>query len=126
MASDPKSSLERLIEEHGGLLVRQNKHKVYRFPNGATFTVASTPECPLAYNNALSVLKTLLGLHSPDRGSPGKRREKRHKRKPRGVKPFFKLENLAPIESNTWREKLAKVVIQKAPSARQQNLGLER
>jgi hypothetical protein len=114
--ADPKTSLERLIEEHGGVLVRQKKHKVYRFPNGATFTVASTPECPLAYDNALAFLKTLLGVHSPNRGTPGERREKRPKRKPVGSgNPLpFRLETPAP-EANTWKEKLAVAAIQLTP-----------
>lgn len=112
--ADPKSALERLIEERDGVLVRHKKHKVYHFPNGATFTVASTPECPLAYDNALSLLKTLLGAHPPDRGLPGERREKRLKRKPMGCRlPSFKSEG-KPLETSTWKEKLALVVMQLA------------
>lgn len=117
--ADPKSTLERLIEEHEGVLVRQKKHKVYRFPNGTTFTVASTPECPFAYDNALVFLKTLLGIHSPDRGSPGERREKRLKRKSVGSKmkvlPFKFEENSASPPLSTWKERLATAVIQLTP-----------
>lgn len=118
--ADPKSTLESLIEEHGGVLVRQRKHRVYRFPNGTTFTVASTPECPFAYDNALSFLKTLLGVHPPDRGSPGERREKRPKRKTgRGSKVLpAKPEESVPTEL-TWKEKLAMAAIQITPIAPQ-------
>ena len=112
--ADPKSTLERLIEEHGGVLVRQKKHKVYRFPNGLTFTVSSTPECPLAYDNALSWLKNLLGVNPPDRGSPGERREKRPKRKT-GSSRFNFGENSTLSELSTWKEKLAVAAIQLTP-----------
>lgn len=110
--ADPKSLLEQLIEEHGGVLVRQKKHKVYRFPNGATFTVSSTPECPFAYANALSFLKTLLGVHSLDRGAPGERREKRPKRKPTTQVVKFPLKSAMPVQRGlTWQEKLAMAAV---------------
>ena len=79
--ADPKTSLERLIEEHGGVLIRQRKHKVFRFPTGAIITVSSTPEDPRGNSNALACMKNVLGLHPPNRGTPGERREKRIKRK---------------------------------------------
>ncbi len=79
--ADPKTSLERLIEEHGGKLVRREKHNVFRFPNGVVFTLPKTPSCSRSYHNAAAYLKTLLGAHAPDRGAPGQRREKRIKSK---------------------------------------------
>jgi hypothetical protein len=109
--ADPKTVLERLIEEHGGVLVRQRKHKVYRFPSGFTFTTSSTPECPLAYDNALAVLKTLLGVHPPDRGTPGERREKRLKRKP-SQQPLS-IDSAPPPD--TWKDKLAVAAMQLTP-----------
>ena len=101
--ADPKVMLEVLIEENAGELVRKRKHKVYRFPNGATFVVASTPECPFAYDNALAHLKRLLGITPPDRGAPGTRRHKRLKIKAPGVAPF---EPVLKESVETWKDKL--------------------
>lgn len=106
--ADPKIKLDSLIEEHGGVLVRQRKHKVYRFPNGSTFVVASTPECPLAYDNALSHLKRLLGVYPPDRGAPGTRRNKRFKQRQASGNQLLQFENQAG-STETWKDKLAQV-----------------
>ena len=108
--ADPKTTMELLIEQSGGKLVRQRKHKVYRFPNGATFVVGSTPECPLAYDNALAYLKRLLGVYPPDRGSPGTRRNKRLKQKASGSKLPFESAVLEPVK--TWKDKLQMVATQ--------------
>lgn len=116
--ANPKSTLERLIEEHGGVLVRKKKHKVYRFPNGSVFTVSSTPECSFAYDNALSLLKNLLGINPPDRGSPGERREKRAKQKSTVMSGSSRLSSktvnsVPPFD--TWKEKLAMAVTHLTP-----------
>lgn len=109
---NPKVILEQLIEENGGRLVRQYKHKVYHFPNGAVFTCAATPSCPLAYNNALASLKNLLGLNPPDRGAPGERREKRVKQRSKQV---FSVSGTPPKPVVTWKEKLAVAALQLTP-----------
>jgi len=111
--ADPKTAMESLIEQNGGKLVRQRKHKVYRFPNGATFVVASTPECPLAYDNALAHLKRLLGIYPPDRGAPGTRRNKRLKQK--AATAGSKMLPLGTSQSEpveTWKEKLLLAALQ--------------
>ena len=102
--ADPQATLERLIEKHGGKLIRQKKHKVFRFPNGVVFTTGSTPEDPRAYDNATAELKRLLGLHSPDRGAPGQRRENRVKRKPMGGILLPSVLHEIPI--GEWKKKL--------------------
>jgi hypothetical protein len=79
--ADPKTALERLIAEHGGVLVRQRKHKVWKFPTGVVITVSSTPEDSRGEINALACVRNLLGVNPPNRGTPGERREKRVKRK---------------------------------------------
>lgn len=114
--ADPKTTLESLIAEHGGTLVRQKKHKVYRFPNGTTFVVASTPECPLAYDNALSHLKRILGIYPPDRGAPGTRRNKRLKQKVSGGRTL-PLENKKVERVDSWKDKLTLAVMQLTPPA---------
>src|ERR1700739_52479 len=110
---DPKVVLEQLIEENGGKLVRQQKHKVYHFPNGKVFTCALTPSCPLSYINSLTALKNLLGLNPPDRGTPGERREKRIKT--RGKQQVFAQSGGPPKILPTWRRKLALAAKQVVP-----------
>jgi hypothetical protein len=124
--ADPRTMLESLIEQNGGVLVRQRKHKVYRFPNGATFVVASTPECPLAYDNALAHLKRLLGIYPPDRGAPGTRRNKRLKQKAAaGSKPLsFESTKSEPVE--TWKDKLLMAAIQLPEVVQKQQLRVVR
>jgi hypothetical protein len=114
--ADPRVELEQLIKEHTGVLVRQKKHKVYRFPNGLNFILSSTPECPLAYDNALSSLKKVLGINDPNRGLPGERREKRIKRKnTRGSK--MPPSGSSPIqEPVSWKQQLAVANLQLAPA----------
>lgn len=118
---DPKTALESLIEEHGGVLIRDKKHYVFEFPNGQRYTMPKTPSCSHSYANNLAALKTLLGTHPIYRGSPGQRREKRVKRKPivEGSKmlPSASLN----LETGKWKEKLAEVkpVLPARPKAKQ-------
>src|SRR5258708_6203555 len=110
---DPKVVLEQLIEENGGKLVRQEKHKVYHFPNGKVFACVTTPSCPLSYLNSLTALKNLLGLNPPNRGTPGERREKRIKT--RGKQQVYAASGQPPKVLPTWRQKLAVVAKQVVP-----------
>jgi hypothetical protein len=111
--ADPKISIEKIIKEKGGVLVRQKKHKVYRFPNGQVFTSSATPSCPLAYANALTSLKNLLGVHTPDRGTPGKRRTKSPKTKQRMV--VFAAKDSPPQPVATWQEQLTLAALLLSP-----------
>lgn len=109
---DPKVVLDRIIQENGGVLIRQYKHKVYQFPNGKVFTCAATPSCPLAYNNAVTDLKNLLGVNPPNRGTPGERREKRVKQRSKQV---FSVSGTPSKPVTTWKEKLATVAKKLTP-----------
>ncbi len=119
--ADPKTVLEQLIEEHGGVLVRSRKHKVYRFPNGATLVVSSTPECYRSHDNAIGQLKRILGIHPPDRGAPGTRRAKQQRSKQKQA-----VSNLPPAlhqsDTPTWKEKLAYIEIVDRQVSLQKNL----
>ena len=110
--ADPKTAMELLIEENGGRLVRRKKHKVYRFPNGLIFVHASTPSCPLADINALAALKRLLGIHPPDRGAPGTRRNKRFKQKDALGSKTLPLANHIPSQVETWQDKLRLILLE--------------
>jgi hypothetical protein len=116
---DPKTALENLIEEHGGVLIRDKRHYVFEFPNGQRYTIPKTPSCTHSYANSAAALRTLLGTHSPDRGAPGQRREKRLKRKPVVVEG--KMLPSATLETKEWRDKLAEVkpVLPPRPVAKQ-------
>jgi hypothetical protein len=54
--------VDRLLEEHGAVLVRQNKHLVYKLPNGNTFTRNKTPQDRRGPLNELSDLRHALGV----------------------------------------------------------------
>lgn len=54
--------VDRLLEEHGAVLIRHNKHLVYRLPNGNTFTRNKTPQDHRGPLNELSDLRHALGL----------------------------------------------------------------
>ena len=58
-----ETEIERLLEESGAVLVRQNKHLVYRLPNGQNFVAAKTSSDPdRAAKNSLSELRRALGV----------------------------------------------------------------
>ena len=65
-----KRTLQDLIDQHGGVLVRHRKHPIYRFPGGVIFVVPATPRCPHAYANAVATLRKLLQLNG-ERGAEG-------------------------------------------------------
>jgi hypothetical protein len=57
-----RHEIDRLLEESGAVLVRQNRHLVYRLPNGKNFVVAKTSSDPdRAAKNSLSDLRRALG-----------------------------------------------------------------
>lgn len=55
--------VNRLLKDHNAVLVRQNKHLVYRLANGQNFVVAKTSSDPdRAAKNNLSELRHALGI----------------------------------------------------------------
>lgn len=69
---DPGKEFDRLVKEHGGKLIRQRKHRVYKFPSGVVFVCASTPSDRRADDNILCHLKRVLKsvvVKSPMEGS---------------------------------------------------------
>jgi|SRR6185437_2346872 len=71
----------RLLKEHGAVLERTKKHRIWRFPDGKIHVMPSTPSCPHAWKNQLSDLKRFLNLVPSDRGKAGVRRPHREKKK---------------------------------------------
>ncbi len=60
---DAAVEVSRLLNESGAVLVRQNKHLVYRLPNGQTFVAAKTSSDPArAAKNNLCELRRALGV----------------------------------------------------------------
>ncbi len=58
-----EQEIERLLAASNAVLVRHNKHLVYRLPNGQTFVMAKTPGDPdRAARNSLSDLRRALGI----------------------------------------------------------------
>jgi hypothetical protein len=57
------NEVNRLLKDYNAVLVRQNKHLVYRLPNGQNFVVAKTSSDPdRAAKNNLSDLRRALGI----------------------------------------------------------------
>ena len=55
--------IDRLLDESGAVLVRQNNHLVYRLPNGRNFVAPKTSSDPeRAARNGLSELRRALGI----------------------------------------------------------------
>lgn len=69
--------VRELLKEHDGVLLRNNKHEVWKLPCGLV-VLPSTPSDVRAWKNSLSYLHNALGLNE-ERGIPGERREKRFK-----------------------------------------------
>jgi hypothetical protein len=71
----------RILKEHGAKIVRTKKHIVWRFPDGKSWTVSSTPSDVCAWKNNLADLRSYLKLNPVERGKPGERRVKKPKTK---------------------------------------------
>jgi hypothetical protein len=61
----------KMLNEHGAVLIRQNKHLVYRLPNGRVFTRVKTPSDHRTPLNELSDLRRALGVERPMPPSTG-------------------------------------------------------
>lgn len=63
------TEIDRLLDEHGAVLLREDKHRVYRLPNGQKFTSPKTPSDHRSMRNNLSSLRHALGVvhqnHNP-------------------------------------------------------------
>lgn len=103
MAEDRhQKALLALIEEHGGVLLRDKNHIVYGFPNGKKFTMPSTPSDRNASRNQLSDLRKVLDIQNQGNG-PGERRVREHKRND-SVRTEL---NITPSLNGAMAEKLA-------------------
>src|SRR5882672_6361921 len=71
-----------LIKEHGGWLERDNGHRVFKFPDGRSFTQASSPSDQCSYKNNLSDLRHFLGI--VPQFQAGERREHKRQAVPNG------------------------------------------
>lgn len=67
------AEIDRLLDEHGAVLLRHDKHRVYRLPNGQKFTSPKTPSDRRSMLNNLASLRHALGVihdnHMP-KGEP--------------------------------------------------------
>lgn len=63
------TEIDRLLDEHGAVLLRDDKHRIYRLPNGQKFTSPKTPSDHRSMRNNLSSLRHALGVvrqnHNP-------------------------------------------------------------
>lgn len=97
-----RKTIITLLREHGAELVRQRKHKVYRFPGGKIYVESGTPSDQLGERRTLADLKRTLELPVEKRPTNGN--GARHKPKPGRVEPvhYEKIESV----SATFADKL--------------------
>lgn len=70
----------RLLKEHGAVLERTKKHAVWRFPDGRSFALPTSPSRSSSWDNNLHDLRKLLGVNG-ERGAIGGRRPRKVRRK---------------------------------------------
>ena len=95
-----REDVEALIKQHGGKLVRQHKHFVYKFPDGRCFTLSGTPSDYLAERNNMTNLRRFLGIERETNKNPDRRVKV-------GVngKPEF-IGTATGVEMRDWRQDL--------------------
>lgn len=62
-----ETEIKKLLQENEAVLVRQNKHRVYRFPDGREVVMASTPSDHRATLNRLTFLRRMLDGRLPEK-----------------------------------------------------------
>lgn len=73
--SRARKSIVGLLRQHGAVLVRQAKHKIWKLPNGRNYVESSTPSAQNSDLNHLSDLRRALEIPN-NGGRAGQRREK--------------------------------------------------
>lgn len=99
---EAESQIKKLLSEHNCTLVRDTNHPVWKLPNGNLFVMSKTPSDTRSMLNGLSDLRRELGIHDPERGQEGERREKRNK------PGRAKVSRGAPCVNTTFAEQLSK------------------
>jgi hypothetical protein len=81
-----EDELERLLKDSGAILVRKNKHAVYRLPNGRMFTRSLSPSVRNVATVELACLRRTLSLPAEIRpeAKPEKKKRNHHHHGPRG------------------------------------------
>jgi len=70
-----RRDVEALIKAHGGVLKRQRKHQVWRFPDGRTLTLSVSPSDFRAERGMLTDLRKLVGIERESRKNPQRKRK---------------------------------------------------
>jgi predicted RNA binding protein YcfA (HicA-like mRNA interferase family) len=97
-----QDEVDRLLKEHGAVLVRSKNHLIYKFSDGKIFTVPATPSDYRAWANALHTLRDLLGVKREVKKNPNRKRKKgASKQLYRAEPPVVRRRN--PLEGFTFR-----------------------
>jgi hypothetical protein len=96
-----RKDVEALIKAHGGVLKRQRKHQVWRFPDGRILTLSVSPSDFRAEKSMHTDLRKLLGIERESRKNP------QRKRKP-GVTHKLDFEP-SGVRLREWRSQLARI-----------------
>lgn len=68
-----KDEVMRLLADDGAVLIRAECHLVYRLSNGRTYVLSATPSDHKAWHNALSNLRSVLGVKREVHKNPNRR-----------------------------------------------------
>ena len=111
---NPANEIDRLLSESGAVLVRQNKHPVYKLPNGRTFVIAKTPSDARSARNGLSELRRALAIAGEEsrRNHAGKDRTDMvaEQTLPPNVPAAAEIQQQPPPIKQTFRERLEAAV----------------
>ena len=66
---------DRLLSEHGAILVREGRHRIYKLPTGQMFTRPKTPSDHRSTLNNLASLRHALGIRRAPQPTRGERDE---------------------------------------------------
>jgi hypothetical protein len=68
--SPQKREVLMILQEAGAVLVRQRKHKIFRFQDGLIWVLPKTPSDTRAWKNNLAGLRRRLGMRKVDIACP--------------------------------------------------------
>lgn len=81
-SSKVQNEIDALLKEHGAVLDRTKKHRVWKLPDGRIWVQGSTPSDVRAARNNLAQLRKMLGVEREIRKNPNRAEKKGAEGKP--------------------------------------------
>lgn len=96
------NAIDALLKQNDAVLIRQNKHLIYRLPNGALYTRSSTPGGSEAERKDLAILRRLL-KDGERLAKVGERRARKARTQSQPIKEKFKKADMNPTLADQLR-----------------------